>query len=93
MAILTYSQAIRQTIEQEMKRDEKVFVMGEDVEKLGGVSLVSMYHVRQWCDNVYVGNSAFSGSLYGVDDQRVDDGRVDDGRVDDGRVDDRRVDG
>ena len=37
MAILTYSQAIRQTIEQEMKRDDKVFVMGEDVEKLGGV--------------------------------------------------------
>ena len=37
MAILTYSQAIRRTIEQEMKRDERVFVMGEDVEKLGGV--------------------------------------------------------
>lgn len=37
MAILTYSQAIRRTIEQEMQRDEKVFVMGEDVEKLGGV--------------------------------------------------------
>ena len=38
------------------------------MEKLDGVSLVSMYHVREWCDNVYVGNSAFSGSLYGVDD-------------------------
>lgn len=37
MAKLSYSQAIRQTIEQEMKRDERVFVMGEDVEKLGGV--------------------------------------------------------
>lgn len=37
MSILTYSQAIRRTIEQEMKRDERVFVMGEDVEKLGGV--------------------------------------------------------
>ena len=42
--------------------------MRDEMEKLGGVSLVSMYHVRQWCDNVYVGNSAFSGSLYGVDD-------------------------
>lgn len=37
MSILSYSQAIRRTIEQEMKRDERVFVMGEDVEKLGGV--------------------------------------------------------
>jgi pyruvate/2-oxoglutarate/acetoin dehydrogenase E1 component len=37
MAILTYAQAIRQTMEQEMKRDERVFIMGEDVEKLGGV--------------------------------------------------------
>ncbi len=37
MAKLTYAQAIRQTIQQEMARDERVFVMGEDVEKLGGV--------------------------------------------------------
>ena len=36
MAILTYAQAIRETIAQEMRRDGKVFVMGEDVEKLGG---------------------------------------------------------
>lgn len=37
MAKLSYSQAIRETIAQEMRRDERVFVMGEDVEKLGGV--------------------------------------------------------
>ena len=37
MAKLSYSQAIRETIAQEMQRDERVFVMGEDVEKLGGV--------------------------------------------------------
>lgn len=37
MAILTYAQAIRQTMAQEMSRDERVFIMGEDVEKLGGV--------------------------------------------------------
>ena len=37
MARLSYSQAIRETIAQEMRRDERVFVMGEDVEKLGGV--------------------------------------------------------
>ena len=37
MAILSYAQAIRQVIEQEMQRDERVFVMGEDVEKHGSV--------------------------------------------------------
>ena len=42
--------------------------MRDEMEKLGGVSLVSMYHTREWCDNVYVGNNAFNGSLYGVDD-------------------------
>ncbi len=37
MANMTYAQAIRKVIQEEMRRDEKVFVMGEDVEKLGGV--------------------------------------------------------
>ena len=37
MAKLTYAQAIRKVIQEEMRRDETVFVMGEDVEKLGGV--------------------------------------------------------
>lgn len=37
MAIMSYAQAIRMVIEQEMKRDEHVFCMGEDCEKLGGV--------------------------------------------------------
>ncbi len=37
MANLTYANAIRLTIDQEMARDDRVFVMGEDVEKLGGV--------------------------------------------------------
>ena len=37
MAKLSYAQAICQVIAEEMRRDERVFVMGEDVEKLGGV--------------------------------------------------------
>ena len=37
MANMTYAQAIRKVIQEEMRRDDKVFVMGEDVEKLGGV--------------------------------------------------------
>ena len=37
MSRLSYSQAIRRVMEEEMRRDDKVFVMGEDIEKLGGV--------------------------------------------------------
>ena len=37
MSEKTYAAAIRDTIAQEMRRDEKVFVMGEDVEVLGGI--------------------------------------------------------
>ena len=37
MSQKTYAMAIRDTIAQEMRRDEKVFVMGEDVEVLGGI--------------------------------------------------------
>lgn len=37
MSIKTYAMAIRDTIAQEMRRDESVFVMGEDVETLGGI--------------------------------------------------------
>jgi pyruvate dehydrogenase E1 component beta subunit len=41
MTILTYAQAIREALVEEMRRDEKVFVMGEDVAKYGGVFKVT----------------------------------------------------
>ncbi len=37
MSIKTYAMAIRDTLLQEMRRDDRVFVMGEDVQVLGGV--------------------------------------------------------
>ena len=37
MAVLTMVEAIRQALEQEMERDERVMILGEDVGKLGGV--------------------------------------------------------
>ncbi len=37
MSIKTYSQAIRDCIAEEMRRDEKVFIMGEDIAKQGGI--------------------------------------------------------
>jgi len=37
MSIKTYAMAIRDVLAEEMRRDEKVFIMGEDIEILGGV--------------------------------------------------------
>ena len=37
MSMKTYANAIRDTIASEMRRDERIFVMGEDIEKQGGI--------------------------------------------------------
>lgn len=37
MSIKTYAQAIKDVLAEEMRRDEKVFVMGEDVAEQGGI--------------------------------------------------------
>ena len=42
--------------------------MRSEMEKLDCVDTVSLFYQRSWSENVYVGNTAFSGSLYGVDE-------------------------
>jgi len=37
MSRKSYAQAIKDTIAEEMRRDEDVFVMGEDIKVLGGI--------------------------------------------------------
>jgi len=37
MSIKTYAVAVRDTIGDEMRRDPKIFIMGEDIEKQGGI--------------------------------------------------------
>jgi len=37
MSIKTYAMAVRDTIAAEMRRDEKVFIMGEDIETIGSI--------------------------------------------------------
>lgn len=41
MAVLTYIQAVNQALREEMEANEKVFVLGEDVGKKGGVFLAT----------------------------------------------------
>ncbi len=42
--------------------------MRDEMAALDCVEQVSLYYQRQWSENVYVGDSAFSGALYGVDE-------------------------
>ena len=41
MAVITYLEAIRQALFDEMARDERVFVMGEDIGAYGGAFKVT----------------------------------------------------
>ena len=41
--------------------------MRDEMSQLGSVQDVSLYHQRQWPDGVYVGDTSFSGNLYGID--------------------------
>jgi len=41
MAVMTYIEAIRSTLQEEMRRDETIIVLGEDVGKKGGVFLAT----------------------------------------------------
>jgi len=37
MAVLTFAEALRQALREEMRKDEKVFIIGEDIGNYGGV--------------------------------------------------------
>ena len=67
---LTYAQTIRETLAQEMRRDEKVFVMGEDVQVLGGVfgctrGLADEFGVDR-CFNTPISEAGFVGAGLGA---------------------------
>ncbi len=38
------------------------------IEDLRGVEKASVFHSREWCENVYYKNTAFNGRMYGVDE-------------------------
>jgi len=46
--VVTYREAVRQAIREAMERDERVFLMGEDVGKYGGSYAVSMGMLEQF---------------------------------------------
>ena len=67
---LTYAQAVKETLAQEMRRDEKIFVMGEDVQVLGGVfgctrGLADEFGVDR-CFNTPISEAGFVGAGLGA---------------------------
>ena len=70
MSKKTYAMAIRDTLMSEMERDERVFVMGEDVEVLGGIfgctrGLADKFGAER-CFNTPISESAMIGSGLGA---------------------------
>lgn len=50
MAHITYRQAVRQAMEEELRRDQRVFFMGEDVADMGGSQGVSKGMLKEFGD-------------------------------------------
>lgn len=48
MREITYSQSISEALEEEMKRDEKVFLIGEDIGTLGGIFSVTKGFIEKF---------------------------------------------
>ena len=70
MSKKTYAMAIRDTLASEMRRDDRVFVMGEDVEVLGGIfgctrGLADEFGVER-CFNTPISEQAFVGAGLGA---------------------------
>ena len=70
MSKKTYAMAIRDTLASEMRRDDRVFVMGEDVEVLGGIfgctrGLADEFGVER-CFNTPISEQEFVGAGLGA---------------------------
>ncbi|GHU62530.1 TPP-dependent acetoin dehydrogenase complex, E1 protein subunit beta [Clostridia bacterium] len=70
MRVITYAEAIREAMSQEMRRDEKVFLMGEDIGVYGGAFGVSQGMVREFGSarvrETPISETAFVGAAVGA---------------------------
>ncbi|MGA9045134.1 alpha-ketoacid dehydrogenase subunit beta [Sulfuricurvum sp.] len=68
--ILTYREAVRQALREAMEKDERVFLMGEDVGRYGGSFAVSMGMLEQFGSERIIdtplSESAFTGAGIGA---------------------------
>lgn len=70
MALITYKEAVRQAMQEEMRRDENVFLMGEDVGIYGGAFGVSLGMLDEFGEervrDTPISEAAISGAAAGA---------------------------
>ncbi|WP_208588249.1 alpha-ketoacid dehydrogenase subunit beta [Gracilibacillus suaedae] len=66
MAVLTYIQAVNQALKEEMEQNEKVFVLGEDVGKRGGVFLATSGLYDQFGEKRVIDTPLAESAIAGV---------------------------
>ncbi|SHJ35866.1 alpha-ketoacid dehydrogenase subunit beta [Propionispora hippei] len=70
MAVITYKEAVRQAMQEEMRRDETVFLMGEDVGIYGGAFGVSLGMLDEFGEervrDTPISEAAISGAAAGA---------------------------
>ncbi|CUH94761.1 2-oxoisovalerate dehydrogenase subunit beta [Propionispora sp. 2/2-37] len=70
MALITYKEAVRQAMQEEMRRDENVFLMGEDVGVYGGAFGVSLGMLDEFGEervrDTPISEAAISGAAAGA---------------------------
>ncbi|HEU5329177.1 MAG: alpha-ketoacid dehydrogenase subunit beta [Thermomicrobiales bacterium] len=66
MAQITYREAIRQALREEMTRDERVYIMGEDIGAYGGSYAVTKGFLDEWGPDRIVDTPIAEGGIVGV---------------------------
>ncbi len=66
MPTLTVIEAVREAMREEMRRDESVFVLGEDVGKRGGVFLATQGFVDEFGESRVIDTPLAEAAIAGV---------------------------
>jgi 2-oxoisovalerate dehydrogenase E1 component beta subunit len=66
MALTTYLEAIRQGIEEEMTRDESVFLLGEDIGEYGGAFKVTDGMLKRFGESRVIDTPVAEGAIVGA---------------------------
>ena len=66
MAVLTVIEAVREAMAEEMRRDFKVFILGEDIGKRGGVFLATLDLMKEFGSNRVIDTPVAESSIAGI---------------------------
>ena len=66
MAVKTVIEAVREAMHEEMKRDPKVFILGEDIGKRGGVFLATQGFVEEFGEERVIDTPLAEASIVGI---------------------------